>query len=184
MSPTQTLIPTYSNMLRALSAWLDKANKQGLDDAALLSARLAPDMFPLSTQVRFSCVQAYEGVARMSDEDFPQIWHVLVDEGRQGTEHPGSLADAQARISDTLEFLEDTNPETLDAGAERAIELKLPDGRVFDMTGAQYLRDWALPQFYFHIMTAYSILRHLGVDLGKADYVQHAFAYLRENSES
>ena len=57
--------------------------------------------------------------------------------------------------------------------------IELPDGMTFDMTGEQYARDWALPQFYFHVITAYAILRHQGVDIGKADYVPHMFAYLR-----
>ena len=68
----------------------------------------------------------------------------------------------------------------MDGVDETSIELELPGGRIFDMSGVQYISDWAIPQFYFHVMTAYSILRHLGVDLGKADYVRHAFAYLRQ----
>lgn len=184
MSPTHLLIPTYIQMLRALSAWLAKANNHNPDDHALLSARLAPDMFPLSTQVRFSCLQAYEGVAWLRAEAFPQIWHDLLEEGRNGRVHPGMLSDAQSRISDTLSFLDELRSDELDAGVDRPIELRLPDGRIFDMTGDQYVRDWALPQFYFHVMTAYAILRNQGVDLGKADYVQHAFAYRRPDITS
>lgn len=179
MSPTNLLVPTYKQMLQALAAWLDKADRHGVDDRALLSARLAPDMFGLSTQVRFSCLQAYEGVARLCGEPFPQIWHLLLEEGLNAGDRPGSRADAQERIGETLAFLKSLGPDALDAGANRAIAIELPDGKVFDMTGDQYVRDWALPQFYFHIMTAYAILRSQGVNLGKADYVQHAFAYLR-----
>ncbi len=179
MSLTDLLVPTYAQMLRALSGWLEKAEKQVEGAEALLATRLAPDMFPLSTQVRFSCLQAYEAVHRLRGEDFPQIWHDLLEEGRRGGEAPGGLADAQARIRDTLSFLEELAPNALDAGADRAIVLELPDGRIFDMTGEQCARDWALPQFYFHLMTAYAILRSHGVELGKADYVAHAFAYLR-----
>ena len=184
LSPTHLLVPTYIQMLRALSAWLAKASTHNPDDNALLSARLAPDMFPLSTQVRFSCVQAYEGVAWLRAEAFPQIWHDLLEEGRNGRVHPGTLADAQSRINETLSFLEGLRSDELDAGAERSIELELPDGTIFDMTRDQYVRDWAVPQFYFHVMTAYAILRNQGVDLGKADYVQQAFAYLRPDMTS
>lgn len=182
MTQTTLLIPTYTQMLQALSAWLIKANEHDIDPEALLSARLAPDMFPLSTQVRFSCLQSYEGVARLRNDELPKVWHDLLEEGRNGGENPGSIRDAQSRIADALVFLGRLQPDELDAGANRPIELKLPDGRIFDMSGDQYVRDWALPQFYFHVMTAYSILRNKGVDLGKADYVQHAFAYLRPDA--
>lgn len=176
---TDTLLPTYTNMLTALSAWFGKAGEQLAEPDAVLSVRLAPDMFPLSTQVRFACIQAYEGVSRLRGEAFPQVWHELLEEGRSGAEHPGTLAEAQARIQNTLSFLADLPPGTLNGSAGRAVAHELPTGMVFDMTGAEYARDWALPQFYFHLMTAYAVLRHQGVQLGKADYLQHAFAYLR-----
>lgn len=137
-------------------------------------------MVPLTTQVRLSCIQAYEGVARIRAEDSPQIWHELLNEGRQGWEDPGSLAEAQDWIADTIEFLKTIGAQVMDGVDETSIELELPGGRIFDMSGVQYISDWAIPQFYFHVMTAYSILRHLGVDLGKADYVRHAVAYLRQ----
>ena len=182
MSLTKLLVPTYSQLLKALSTWIEKAGKQFPEKVSLLAARLAPDMFPLSTQVRFSCLQAYEAVAWLKGESFPQVWHDLLEEGRQGGEQPGTLEEATARIRDTLSFIETLGPDAIDAGADRSIALKLPDGRIFDMTGVQYARDWALPQFYFHVMTAYAILRNQGVELGKADYVQHAFVYLRAES--
>ena len=179
MSPTRLLVPTYAQMLRALSAWLVKADNHSINNNAMLSARLATDMFPLTSQVRFSCLQAYEGVFWLRGDEFPKIWRDLLEEGRNGNEQPGALNDAQSRIKDTVAFLDGLRADELDAGAGRSIELKLPDGRIFDMTGDEYACDWALPQFYFHIMTAYAILRNQGVDLGKADYVQHAFVYMR-----
>ncbi|MEO0460754.1 MAG: DUF1993 domain-containing protein [Myxococcota bacterium] len=183
MTPTQLLIPTYTQMLRALSAWLTKAEKNPSVDEAVMAAKLAPDMFPLSTQVRFSCVQAYEGVARLRDEEFPPIWYALLTEGRDRHETPGSIADANARVEEALAFLDAVDRGALSDDSSCAVALKLPDGRVFDMTSEQYVRDWAIPQFYFHVMTAYSLLRQAGVDLGKADYVQHAFAYLRSDNQ-
>lgn len=145
MPLTDLLVPTYSQMLRALSAWLDKADNQIADAQSLLSARLAPDMFPLSTQVRFSCLQPYEAVFRLRGEAFPQVWHDLLEEGRNGATTPGTLADAQARINDTLSFLDGLAPNVLDAGADRAIAHELPNGMIFDMTGGEYARAWALP---------------------------------------
>jgi len=176
---TDYLIPTYTNMLKALSAWLSKAAEHHADPGALMSARLAPDMFPLSTQVRFACVQAYEGVARLRGEDFPPVWLELLEEGRNAAAAPGTLADAQARIRNTLSDLAALPPGALANQGSRSVAHDLPIGLVFDMNGDAFARDWALPQFYFHVMTAYAILRQEGVPLGKADYVQHAFAYLR-----
>ncbi len=179
MQLTEQLIPAYKNMLTALSGWLNKAASENDNPDDILSERLAPDMFPLSTQIRFVCVQAYEVVARLKGEPFPDVWHDLIDEGRKGGEAPGTLEGAQARIRETLDFLGALPTDALDSGAGLAIAHDLPTGMIFDMTGEQYARDWALPQFYFHLMTAYAILRQSGGDLGKADYVQHAFAYLR-----
>jgi len=181
MSQANLLLPTYRQMLKALSAWLDKAEAQmPADEAqALMGARLAPDMFPLSTQIRFACVQAYEGVLRLKGEDFPPSLGALLDEGRNAGEHPGSLTDARTRIDETLGWLDHVAPDALDGDPGRPIAHSLPMGMIFDLTAEQYARDWGLPQFYFHLMIAYAILRSKGVDLGKADYVSHMFAYLR-----
>lgn len=181
MSLTQLLVPTYTQMLTTLSGWLKKAQDQipKIDAEALLSARLAPDMFPLSTQVRFACVQAQEAVFRLRGEAFPQSINELLEEGRNAGERPGSFADAQARIDETIALLDGLAPDALDRNSNKLIEHKLPNGMVFDLTAEQYARDWTLPQFYFHLMTAYSIMRSEKVELGKADYVPHMFAYLR-----
>ena len=179
MSLTTLLVPTYTQMLQALSHWLEKAEKQTPDAETMLSARLAPDMYPLSTQVRFACLQAQEAAFRLRGEPYPEFLSKLAREGQNAGEQPGSIADAQARIMDALSFLGDLGPDALDAGAERSIALELPTGMVFDMTGEEYARDWAIPQFYFHVNAAYAILRSQNIELGKADYVRHAFAYLR-----
>lgn len=180
MTLTNLLVPTYKQMLATLSAWLDKAGAQLPDGAeALLSARLAPDMFPLATQLRFACVQAQEAVFRLQGEAFPASLQTLLEEARGAGEHPGSIADAQARIAETIVLLDAQGPGALDGDPERPIAHALPIGMIFDLTAEQYARDWALPQFYFHLMTAYAILRSHGVELGKADYVTHMFTYLR-----
>ncbi|MBU1289195.1 MAG: DUF1993 domain-containing protein [Alphaproteobacteria bacterium] len=179
MTPTALLIPTYRQMLLALALWLRKAEAQVDDADALMAARLAPDMFPLSTQIRFACRQAYEGVYRLRHEHFPAAIDALLDEGRNGGDQPGTVAEAQARIDETLAFLDTLAPDALDAGAGQPLELELPMGLTFDLEGEGYARDWALSQFYFHLMTAYAILRNQRVELGKADYVQHMFAFLR-----
>lgn len=173
-------IPTFHQMLEALDRWLDKAAAQLPADAdALLTARLAPDMFPLATQIRFACVQVYEAVARLQGTDLPDVVAVLLDEGRKAGERPGSLDQARARIADTVALLDGLAPRALDGDPARPVAHGLPNGMIFDLTAAQYVRDWALPQFWFHLMTAYAILRHNGIELGKVDYVRHMFAYLR-----
>lgn len=182
MSLTDLLIPTYRQMLRTLAGLLDKAQQQMPDQAeALLSARLAVDMYPLSSQLRFAVHQAQEATFRLRGEPVPQWLNAIAAEGRNAGEMPGSIADARARIDDALLFL-DGVADALDAGAGLPIAIEIPGGITFDMTGEQYARDWALPQFYFHVVTAYAILRNQGVEIGKGDYVGHMFAYLRPGS--
>ena len=179
MTITELLLPTYRQMLQALAAWLRKAQEQTDDADALMAARLAPDMFPLSTQIRFACLQAHEGVHRLRHETFPPALDVLLEEGRSGGERPGTIPDALARIEESLRFLDRVSSDAMDGGAALPLDLELPMGISFDLDGEGYARDWALPQFYFHIGTAYAILRNQGIELGKADYVAHMFAYLR-----
>ena len=175
------LEPTYFQMLAALSAWLEKAELQMPGDSAdaLMSAKLAPDMFPLATQIRFACVQAQEGVFRLRGSPFPNEVAILLDEGRNADERPGSLEDARRRIAETIEVVMVATTDGTVVDASMPIAHALPQGMIFDLNAEQYVRDWALPQFYFHVMTAYSILRAQGINLGKADYVNHMFAYLR-----
>jgi hypothetical protein len=175
------LVPTYVQMLGALAAWLGKAEVElpGGEAEAIMSARLAADMFPLSTQVRFACVQAQEGVFRLQGQPFPPSVEQLLDEGRNAAEHPRSIADARTRIEETVALVQSAARDARDIDPESLIAHVLPTGMIFDLTAAQYVRDWALPQFYFHVMAAYAILRAEGIDLGKADYVSHMFAFLR-----
>ena len=175
------LVPTYVQMLGALSAWLGKAEeaKPGEGAQALLTARLASDMFPLSTQIRFACVQAQEGVFRLRQEVLPPSIEALLNEGRNAAEQPGSIADARARIAETISIVEAAMADAPEIDPTTPIAHALPQGMIFDLTAEQYVRDWALPQFYFHLMAAYTILRAQGVELGKVDYVAHMFAHLR-----
>lgn len=172
MSIYQLTIPSFTQLLTALSAWLEKAaahaEAEGTEAQALMDARIAPDMFPLAMQVRFVCMQARQAVERLNGEpvsDTPEV--ATLDEG-------------SALIADTLARMQAVEAQKLDAAAGRRVELSLPNGMTFDMDGFQYVRDWALPQFYFHLVTAYDILRHRGVALGKPDYVRHMFGYLRQ----
>jgi hypothetical protein len=182
MTLTDLLIPTYRNMLTMLLGLLAKAEAQlGPADAeALLSARLAPDMWPLATQLRLAALQAQEAPLRMLGQPLPPALDDLLDEARGGGEHPGTLAEARARIDEALAFLDTLPAQALDPEqGDEKMALTLPNGMTFDLTPDQFARDWALGQFYFHVMTAYAILRKEGVAIGKADYVPHMFGYLR-----
>lgn len=93
---------------------------------------------------------------------------------------PASLDEAKSLIERTLQSLSSADRAQVDEGAERRLSIELANGLAFDMTGNEYAVNWVIPQFYFHLVTAYDILRHNGVPLGKADYVQHMFGYLRQ----
>lgn len=165
-------VPAYANGLTALSAQLDKALGWGADNGVgeqqFLVARLAPDMFPLAAQIRFSCMQAVQPATRLGIPGAPAFADDVND-----------FAGLQAQIADTLAWLDGIDRSAFNADPDRPVSFDLPNGMVFDMTAFAYVRDWAQPQFYFHLTTAYAILRHLGVPLGKPDFVGYMMAYLR-----
>lgn len=172
MNLQDLLLPSYAQMLEALLGQLEKAKAGAEKDAAaiedLMSARLAPDMFPLSSQLHFVCLQAEEAKARLLGDAIASV------------EPPQSFEDAKALISNTIERLRAAAATARDVDETRAIELVLSAEMTFDLDLAEYVRSWSIPQFYFHLITAYAIMRRHGVDLGKADYVPHMFAYLRK----
>lgn len=165
-------VPAYVNGLNALSAQLGKALAWSADkdigEQQLLAARLAPDMFPLASQVRFTCMQAVQPASRLGARGAPAF-----------AEDGADFAALQAQIADALAWLRAIDRAAVDGDADRPVSFDLPNGMVFDMTALTYVRDWAQPQFYFHLVAAYAILRHMGVPLGKADYVGHMMTYLR-----
>jgi len=164
-------------MLRGLSAELEKgaawAGTADLSEDAFLASHLASDMKPLSDQVRFVCIQARGALTRLTDQQAPELEN-------DGT----SLDDLKLLLGTTIGLLDQVSETDFDGAEEREIELSLPNGMTFDLTGFEYARDWSIPQFYFHAVTAYAIMRHCGVDLGKADYVSHMFAHLRKEQPS
>ncbi len=183
MHLTPLLVVSVANQLQALSGWLDKAEAFSVERSEspdrLLTLRLAPDMFPLTTQLRFLAFQAQEPVFRLRGEAVPEAVLQIRQEARDGEERPGTWSEARARVTDAANFLASLGAEEFDAAVDKPIVHELPNGMIFDLSGEQYVRDWALPQVAFHQMIAYAILRQAGVPLGKVDYVPHMFGYFR-----
>jgi hypothetical protein len=157
-------IPVYKQMLGSLRDILQKAEAhaaaKNIDANALLQARLYPDMFPLLRQVQAACDFARSAAARLANKDIPKV-----DDKQQ------SFADLQALIANTLAFLDTATAEQIDGQEEREVITRpgTPHERKF--TCQSYLLSYALPQFFFHVTTAYAILRHNGVEIGKKDYM-------------
>lgn len=160
----QTSVPVFKQMLGALSDVLSKAeahaSARNIEPAALLQARLFPDMFGLVRQVQIGCDFAKGVCARLAGVDVPAV---------ADTEQ--SFADLQARIQSTLAFIEGLAVDSFADGASRDIVTRPGTPKERHFTGQDYLLHYGLPQFFFHINAAYAILRHNGVELGKKDYM-------------
>lgn len=156
-------VPPFRRGLSSLSAILEKAaahaHERKLEPAALLDARLYPDMFTLTRQIQLASDFAKGTAARLAGVTPPKFDDVEVGFG-----------ELQERIRRTLAYLDTLGPAQIDGSEERDIELKAGE-RTLQFKGLDFLTDWALPNFYFHLTTAYAILRHNGVPLGKRDFL-------------
>jgi len=156
--------PVFEHMLGNLSHFLDKAQAHAeakkFDPAVLLQSRLAPDMLPLARQIQIACDGAKNGVARLSGVEAPKF---------DDTE--SSLGELKERIGKTLAYLASVPAAQLDGNESKDITFPGGKDKTRTMTGEAYLKHWMLPNFFFHVTTAYAILRHNGVELGKSDYL-------------
>ncbi|HEY6242253.1 MAG TPA: DUF1993 family protein [Burkholderiales bacterium] len=163
ISMYQASTPRFVNILKNLSGILDKAQAHAeakkIDQAVLLNSRLYPDMFALARQVQIACDSAKGATARLAGVEVPK---------HEDTEQ--TFAELKARIAKTIAFVESLKPAQIDGSEEKNIHLKL-GSREVDWKGMQYLLGHALPNFYFHVVTAYDILRHNGVEVGKRDFI-------------
>lgn len=163
MSMSNGSIPVFEVGLNALSALLDKAaahaEAKRIEPAVLLNARLFPDMFPFTRQVQTVCDQAKNGGARLAGIDPPRY---------EDTET--TIPELKARVAKTLAFVKTLDAGSIDAAASREISFPLGP-RTGRMKGADYLNFFVLPNFHFHLATAYGILRHCGVEIGKRDFL-------------
>jgi hypothetical protein len=163
MSMYQASVPIFLQMLQALSAILDKAEgfaaERKIEPAVLLGWRLAPDMFALTRQVQIVTDQAKGCCARLAGVEIPKY-----------ADDEKTFADLRARIARTIAFVQGFRSGDIDGSEERAITLTA-GGRELRFNGQQYLVSFVLPNFYFHVTTAYAILRHCGLPIGKRDYL-------------
>jgi hypothetical protein len=155
-------IAQFSKMLQNLGAMLERARvhaeQKKFDVDVLLTARLAPDQFHFIRQVQIACDTAKLGVSRLT--------------GKEAPSHPDdekTLDDLTKRIRETLSYLESVKPADFDGAAERHVSQPRWAGKY--LTGQEFALQHMVPNFYFHVTTAYAILRHNGVDLGKKDYL-------------
>lgn len=151
-------LTSFEQMLGTFDNVLAKAEAVPRSEA-LIGEKLSEDMYPLATQVRFTTHQVVNTLNRLTGSELPT----------QDSDH-ANIADARAHIAETRDLIKNARPEAFVAD-DTPVSFDLPNGMAFEMTAAEYVRDWSLPQFYFHLMAAYSILRKAGIPLGKADYV-------------
>ena len=164
-SPIYTAsIPVFKQMLGGLSGVLAKAEAhvaaKKIDPNALLQARLFPDMFPLLRQVQVATDFAKSVSARLAGVDVPKL-----DDNEQ------TFADLQARITTVLTFIDGLDVALFEQAATREIVTQVGTPKEKRFTGASYIFNYGLPHFFFHTTTAYAILRHNGVEVGKKDYI-------------
>ncbi|MFP7721779.1 DUF1993 domain-containing protein [Lysobacter sp. A3-1-A15] len=157
-------VPVFQQMLTALSGLLTKAEthaaERKIEPGVLLQSRLFPDMFPLARQVQIACDFAASVSARLAGADVP------VYESGDAT-----FADLQQRIAATLAFIGDLDPTQFEGSAKREVVLRPGTPKERRIGGQAYLMAYGLPQFFFHVTTAYGLLRHNGVEIGKKDYM-------------
>lgn len=163
ISMYETLVPTANRMLGNLSGFLDKAaafaEARKIDAAVLLNSRLAPDMFALTRQVQIACDMVKGAAARLSGTEIPKY-----------DDNEATIADLKARVAKTLAFINGIDAAKYAGAEDRDITLQMRTGEL-RFKGLNYLRDFVLPNMYFHVAATYMILRHNGVELGKNDFI-------------
>ncbi len=154
--------PVFTAALSNMQAWLDKALAEGKDEDALMAARLAPDMAVFPRQFQMSSDTAKFAIARLTGVEAPSM---------PDTEQ--NFAELKDRCQRTIDFIQGVDRAAFDGADEREVVLKFPNGMGYEFTGARYLTGFALPNFFFHVTTAYALLRANGVTIGKPDFLQH-----------
>jgi len=157
-------VPLFNRQLGALLTWLDKAEAHAavrkFDANNYLQLRLAPDMLPFVSQIRIASDTAKACVARLAGVEAPKF-----------EDNEASIADLRVRVQRTIDCVNSVSASAIDGSEERDIVIPMRSREALQLKGLFYLQHWALPNFYFHITNAYALLRHAGVELGKADFL-------------
>lgn len=163
ISMYQASVPVFIRTLNNLVGILEKgaahAETKKIDPSVLVNSRLAPDMLPLSKQVQIACDTAKRGAARLADVEAPNF-----------EDNETTLSELIQRIHKTISYLETLKPEHIDGSEERTVTLPMRDNTL-SFQGLPFLLYFVLPNVYFHVTTAYDILRHCGVEIGKQDFL-------------
>jgi uncharacterized protein len=162
MSLYAATIPQYVKVLKNVDGWLDKAaahaKSKGYDAEQLLTSRLAPDQYSLLRQIQAACDGAKLTAARLT--------------GKEAPKHPDTeqtVAEIRQRLASCISYLESFEEMAFKGAEDRPVALPFLEGKI--VSGRDYVNEMSLPNFYFHVTTAYAILRHNGVDLGKRDFL-------------
>jgi hypothetical protein len=157
-------IPSLEIGLNGLSAILDKAAAfaaaKKIDPSVLLNTRLAPDMFPFVRQVQIATDLAKNGAARLAGVEPPRY-----------EDNEKTIEELKARIARTVAYIKSVDMRAIDGAGDRQITFPLGPSNKGEMRGDDYLNHFVLPNVYFHLTTAYAILRHCGLDIGKQDFL-------------
>jgi uncharacterized protein len=148
-----------TQLLHVMEKGVANAQARNFDVSVLVNSRLAPDMLPFSRQIQLTSDFAKNSMARLAGVDPPKF---------EDTET--TMDELVARVKKTLEYLDTVTAAALQGSETRAITIKLRD-RTLEFQGLEFLQIWALPNFFFHHVTAYNLLRHNGVDIGKRDFL-------------
>jgi hypothetical protein len=160
-TPYQASVPAFVTMLTNIKGWLDKAAAQK-DEALLIDARLAPDMFALARQVQIVSDTAKNGAARLAGVEAPSM-----------PDTETSFAELKARCDATIAFVQSVDAAAIDGGIGREVVITFPNGGGMRFDGQTYLNGFVLPNLYFHASMVYAILRAQGVEIGKLDFLAH-----------
>jgi uncharacterized protein len=156
--------PLFLQMFRSMQTWLDKAEAHAearkFDPAVYMTMRLAPDMLPFPRQIQIASDNAKGCIARLAGIEAPRY-----------EDNESTFAELRERIAKTMAFIESVPASAVEGSEERPIELPVRNREPLKFTGEGYLKHFALPNFLFHATTAYALLRHAGVPLGKLDFL-------------
>jgi hypothetical protein len=170
MSYAEDTTATFTDTLGTLEHVLSRAQAAGMEDS-MLGVKLADDMFPLETQVRIAVNQIILALGRVCGTDIP------LDEAPYAT-----LDEARARVA-AVSAAVVAAKDAKWADAEDQVDFTLPNGMRFVMTAEEYVRDWTLPNLYFHVTMTYALLRREGLPLGKFDYMKHMARHARPSAD-